>query len=116
LAARALCSDCGRPPTNRFGEIDEAREYCWSCEDYEDSRPGEAPSGHMAPSYQSRDPRKRKRILALPSTHPDAYPQSNLDAHRIMAKHDICPETGAWKSETKKAAAMNEAKKRDKKP
>lgn len=111
-----LCTECGRPPTNRFGAIDATREYCWSCEDYEDSRPGEPPVGHMGVSYQSRDSRKRKRILALPSNHPDAYPQNNKDAHRIMAKHEIDPETGAWNSETKKVAAMNMAKKLDKKP
>lgn len=70
----------------------------------------------MAPSYQSRDARKRKRILALPSTHPDAYPQNNRHAHEIMAKHDICPETGAWTDESKKVKAMNLAKKKGKQP
>lgn len=97
-----------------YGNTDDRRDYCWDCDAYTDSRPGTAAATIVKPSYQAPDLHKRKRISALPMSHPDAFPQNQKDAHRIMEKHSICPETGHWLDDKKKEAAVAESRKRPK--
>lgn len=108
------CTDCGRVPTDRHGNLDDRRMNCWDCEAYTDTvyeRP-KVPAVHVAPSYQDPRSNYRKRILALPSSHPDAFPSSANEANRLMKKHGIDPETGHWTSEAAKNKAVSEAYKR----
>lgn len=103
------CTECGRIPADINGNLDDRRDYCYDCDAYTDSRRGSAPNVIFKASYQDSRPDKRKRILALPSSHPDAFPENANDANRKMIKNGIDPETGHWTSEEAKNKAVSEA-------
>jgi len=113
VAART-CVLCDRTPLGIGGEPDPSRTACWDCNAHEPdygtpSNPSRVPGVIFKASYQDSRPDKRKRILALPSSHPDAFPENANDANRKMVKNGIDPETGKWTSEEAKNKAVSEA-------
>ena len=106
-----ICTECGRVPTDQQGNLNPKRWQCWDCDAYTDTRweKPKVPAVIFKASYQDSRSDKRKRILALPSSHPDAFPENANDANRKMKKHGIDPETGNWTSEEAKNKAVSEA-------
>ena len=98
-----LCHGCGFDLGDWEGE---GPPTCYDCDDSDSLALG----NYFMKHGQYCD--GTKRILALPGNHPDANPSSQREAERTMAKHGICRDTGFWKDETKKEAAMLEAKRR----
>lgn len=95
------CSGCGYDLLDWGGT---GPPICYEC----DTTEGIQVAGYVMKGGQFCD--GEKRILALPSNHPDARPASQKEANESMKKHGIDLETGHWKDDTKKDAAMALAK------